>query len=222
MVAKLKESKEEEEIKVILNCLKWKFLARDHYSLRQLEIFKVLHEGNGKPDHKLKKSWGRPLKQEVVTSEKDKKLTKEVVDVFEQVFLLTVGRIIKPDTGALMKLKQRGTSVPTLEKAQSVIDENVSEHLIAQAFEVMFKEFERYIKIMKNFKGVDWTIYVKMRNKERKNNDSKKEFDDEDLLDEEDVPKEEEKEPAKPEEEEKKEAPAEEEKKEEPSADGDK
>lgn len=32
-------------------------------------------------------------------------------------FLLTVGRIIKPDTGALMKLKQRGTSVPTLEKA---------------------------------------------------------------------------------------------------------
>ena len=118
-----------------------------------------------------------------------------------------------------MKLKQRGTSVPTLEKAQSVIDENVSEHLIAQAFEVMFKEFERYIKIMKNFKGVDWTIYVKMRNKERKNNDSKKEFDDEDLLDEEDVPKEEEKEPAKPEEEEKKEQPVEEEKKEEPSTD---
>lgn len=29
-----------------------------------------------------------------------------------------------------MKLKQKGTSVPTLEKAQSVIDENVSEHLI--------------------------------------------------------------------------------------------
>lgn len=99
-------------------------------------------------------------------------------------FLLTVGRIIKPDTGANMKLKQRGTSVPTLEKAQSRIDENVSEQLISQAFEVMFKEFERYIKIMKNFKGVDWTVYVKMRNKERKNNDSKKDFDEECLFDE--------------------------------------
>jgi flavin-dependent dehydrogenase len=84
-----------------------------------------------------------------------------------------------------MKLKQRGTSVPTLEKAQSVIDENVSEHLIAQAFEVMFKEFDRYIKIMQRFKGVDWTIYVKMRNKERKDGDGKMEFEDEPLLDEE-------------------------------------
>jgi hypothetical protein len=131
MVTKLKQSKDEEEIKIILNSLKWKYLARDHFNLRQLEIFKVLHEGDGKADHKLKKAWGRPLKQEVVSSEKDKKLTKEVVDLFEQVFLLTVGRIIKPDTGAHMKLKQRGTSVPTLEKAVSVIDENVSEHLIA-------------------------------------------------------------------------------------------
>lgn len=30
MVLKLKESKEEDEIKVIINCLKWKYLARDH------------------------------------------------------------------------------------------------------------------------------------------------------------------------------------------------
>ena len=99
--------------------------------MRNLDIFKTLHEGDGKKDNKLKKAWGRPLKQEVVSNENDKKLTKEVIDVFEQVFLLTVGRIIKPDTGALMKLKQKGTSVPHLEKATSVIDENVSEHLIA-------------------------------------------------------------------------------------------
>ena len=48
----------------------------------------------------------------------------------------------------------------------------------------MFKEFERYIKIMKMFKGIDWTIYVKMRNKERKNNDPKQDYDNENLLDE--------------------------------------
>ena len=68
-----------------------------------------------------------------------------------------------------------------------MIDENVSERLIGQAFEVMFKEFERYIKIMKMFKGVDWTIYVKMRNKERKSGEAKKEYFDENLLDEDDV-----------------------------------
>lgn len=33
MVQKLKDSKDEDEIKIILNSLKWKFYARDHYSL---------------------------------------------------------------------------------------------------------------------------------------------------------------------------------------------
>jgi hypothetical protein len=78
----------------------------------------------------MKKAWGRAIKQEVLTQEKDKKITREVMELFEQVFLLTAGRIIKPDTGAHMKLKQKGTAVPTLEKAQSRIDENVSELLI--------------------------------------------------------------------------------------------
>ena len=111
---------------------------------------------------------------------------------------MTVGRIIRPDIGAQIKLKQKGTSVPSLEKAISVIDENVSEHLISQAFEVIFKEVERYIKIMKMFKGIDWTIYVKMRNKERKAGDAKKDYEEENLLDEEEpeAPKEEEKQPA--------------------------
>jgi len=68
-----------------------------------------LREGDGSKDNKLRKAWGRQLKQEVVSSENDKKLTKEVIDVFEQIFLLAVGRIIKPDTGAALKLKNRGT-----------------------------------------------------------------------------------------------------------------
>ena len=50
----------------------------------------------------------------------------------------------------------------------------------------MFREFERYIKIMKSYKGVDWSVFVKTRNKERKNNESKKEYVDEKLFDEDD------------------------------------
>ncbi len=105
LVKKLKESKEENEIKAILNSLKWKYIARDHGALKNLEIFKTLHQGNGKKDNKLKKAWGRPLRQQVINDQNDKKLPKEVMDLFEQVFLLTVGRIIKPDTGSSMKLK---------------------------------------------------------------------------------------------------------------------
>lgn len=94
-----------------------------------------------------------------------------------------------------MKLKSKGTNVPNLMKAQSSIDENVCEYLIAQAFSVIFKEFDRYVDIMKMFKGVDWTIYVKMRNKERKAGEDKKDYEEENLLDEEEEekPKEEEK-----------------------------
>ena len=63
--------------------MKWKYLARDHVSLKNLDIFKTLHEGNGKKDSKLKRAWGRPLKQEVIASDSEKKLPKEVIDLFE-------------------------------------------------------------------------------------------------------------------------------------------
>lgn len=42
--------------------MKWKFIARDHASLRNLDLFKILHEGDGKKDNKIKKAWGRPIK----------------------------------------------------------------------------------------------------------------------------------------------------------------
>ena len=50
-----------------------------------------------------------------------------------------------------------------------MIDENVSEYLVAQSFEVIFKEIARYIKVVKNFEGLDWVKYAKLRNKEIKN-----------------------------------------------------
>ena len=55
------------------------------------------------------------------------------------------------------------------------MDENVSETLIASAIRIIFKEFERYINIMKKFKGVEWSIYVKMKNVDKKGEKPKKE-----------------------------------------------
>lgn len=39
--------------------------------------------------------------------------------------------------------------------------------LLGQAFEIMFKEFERYIGIMLGFDGIDWSTYVRKRNQDR-------------------------------------------------------
>lgn len=43
LVHQLKDSTDESEIKVLMNSLKWKFLARDHASLYSLDIFHTLH-----------------------------------------------------------------------------------------------------------------------------------------------------------------------------------
>jgi hypothetical protein len=62
LVTQLKESNDVIEIKAILNSLKWKYTASDHSDLRSLDIFSVLHSGNGKKGNKLSRAWGRTLK----------------------------------------------------------------------------------------------------------------------------------------------------------------
>ena len=47
-------------------------------------------------------------------------------------FLITVGRIVSDKSAENIKLKSTGsTSVPALMKAQSFVDENMSEYLVA-------------------------------------------------------------------------------------------
>ena len=119
LVTYLKKATDENEIKAILNALKWKYSARDHTFLNKMQIFNVLHLGDGKKDNKLKRCWGRQIKSEVIADVEQTKLHQEVLEVFESIFLLTVGRIVKPDTGTLVKTKAKGTSVPNLERQVS-------------------------------------------------------------------------------------------------------
>lgn len=92
------------------------------------------------------------------------------MEIFEGIFLTVTGRIVEPDFGIQMNLKKEGgTSAPSLlHKAKSVVDENASELILGQAFEVIFKEIERYIKILGSYSGADWSTYVNCYNKERK------------------------------------------------------
>ena len=59
-------------------------------------------------------------------------------------------------------MKSKGLS---LAKAKSIINEDVSETLLIQGFDIIFKELNRYINIMSShFTGIDWTTYVRSRN----------------------------------------------------------
>lgn len=130
-MSQLRTSEDENEAKAILDALKWKYTARDHGYLRSLDIFKVLHEGDGSAKSILKNCWGKKLLSKIIQKEEDKKLAYEVVSLFEQIYLLTIARIVQSEDGSEIKIKSTGgTSVPTLTKAKSVIDENVSEYLV--------------------------------------------------------------------------------------------
>jgi len=52
-------------------------------------------------------------------------------------------------------------SAPSLTKAKSLIDENASEQCITQAFDVIFREIERYTKMIGNHSTADWGTYVR-------------------------------------------------------------
>ena len=57
---------------------------------------------------------------------------------------------------------------------------------MTQAFDSIFKELRRYIIMMSGFQGVNWSVYVQLRNQERKDGDTPKVLENEDdvLLDE--------------------------------------
>lgn len=110
-------------------------------------------------------------------------------------FLTVTGRVVvKEERDEIIK-RHGKSSMPSLSKARSVLDDDVSEVLLGQAFEIIFKEFERYISIMMGFDGIDWGTYVRKRNQDRYDQgDELPELENEDniLLDEVEEEKEEE------------------------------
>jgi hypothetical protein len=53
----------------------------------------------------IKTVWERSNKKELTKNTIDSKYNKQFIETFEQIFLLTLGRVIKPESGAYMKLK---------------------------------------------------------------------------------------------------------------------
>ena len=95
----MRQTEDETELRVLINALKWQYSASDHEHLVRLKVFKLLREGSEKVEkdkNKIKYSWGHRFKYH--TDEQN--LTKEVLDLFEQVLNACIARILKPDSGA--------------------------------------------------------------------------------------------------------------------------
>jgi hypothetical protein len=56
-------------------------------------------------------------------------------------------------------------------KAKSILNTNHTEELVKQGFDVIFKEFDRYIKMMVAKTTLDWKQFIDLRNKDRRNVD---------------------------------------------------
>jgi len=163
LLTKLVQSKSENEIRQILNSLRWNYSANDHKVLNDLRIFRVLRDGN-KQSEKIKNLWGSQFKYEFQFKdtlaqgqirsreqerEQDQKLlnknslSKEVLDLFEFLLITSLGRSLKPqDEYSVIKLKEanKASMMPSLERLESVMDVDATLQLLSQGFEIVFKE----------------------------------------------------------------------------------
>lgn len=126
----LKETKDKNVIVDLLKSLSWKYSARDHFHIQDLQLLNVIHNGNTQ----IKKSWGKLIKSPFVQNANSNVLSYEILKMFENIFLITLSRIVKPDVGSQIKVSGEynagGVTSPSLVSAISVIDTNVTEKLV--------------------------------------------------------------------------------------------
>jgi hypothetical protein len=74
-----------------------------------------------------------------------------------------MARIVDPSPSDEMKSKKKNNEL-SLQKAKSVINEDTSETLLAHGYDIIFKELDRYVKMMNiMFTGIDWATYTKAK-----------------------------------------------------------
>lgn len=63
-------------------------------------------------------------------------MTEMIISLFENIFFSVLGRLIKQDEQPQIKLK----TPLSMERATSIIDENATENLLLQGFDIIFRE----------------------------------------------------------------------------------
>jgi len=134
--------------------------------LIDLQIFKVLRVGDGDRKHPIRFAWGKAPTTELVSAESEPEdLTKEILITFENLYFNLISRTVDSDLGTAMQLKTSGTSIPALERSKSLISVSQTENLISSAFDILFKELDRFVQLLKKFKGIDYFTFVRYSNK---------------------------------------------------------
>jgi hypothetical protein len=172
----LRESKDKREVLRLIDALMWNFSAVNHRELLKMNLFRIFREGNGKNSNLIKKSWGHPLPS-LVVKPVETTITEASFDAFEMLFTLVTGRISQGSFGDdLVINKSRGYAMTKLAKAKSAVDENVSEQLLGQAFEIIFAELDRYANLLDAFDGLDWEAFARQRNEDRRTAEDEDKF----------------------------------------------
>jgi hypothetical protein len=168
IVEMLRDSEDKDQALILLDALQWNYSATNHGSLAKLNLFTILHRGNGKPGNIIKRCWGKP-RPELICKSYEKTLTEGCFDAFEMLFTLVTARIVQSDFGEEINInKKKDSGLTTMVRAKSIVDENASELLLGQAFDVIFREIKRYATILDAFEGIDWEAYARQRNEDRK------------------------------------------------------
>ena len=181
-----------DEIKCMLESLKWKFHGDDHAFLAEIDLFGILRGVDAKS--LLRRAWGRSLNTSFdgfflqiktsYTNKMDSPLVKKLLELFEIIVILCVGKLQSKHNVNLAEALSSGSGgpslskkdkMPQLERHVSAIDEYSAEILIRQAFSVIFTELKEADNNYRSFSGLDWGAWQRtLLRKEKKDEEEKK------------------------------------------------
>ena len=168
IVLQLKRTKNAESIEFLLNCLQWRIGAADHQFILKSGIMQVLKDGNGdqrKGKNLIKDSWNKDI--DFNTSSVSKTLTHTVIEALEFILIACFSRLLGRDKD--LSIQNSSLSVVKIERAQSLVNTNTTESIMASCFEVIFTHLGLYSQILKTSKQNDDKKVEKVENTDYEN-----------------------------------------------------
>jgi len=173
IVKSMATSNDSDEIKSMLEALKWKYHGDDHVFLADIDLFGLLRGGS---EHKLLRStWGRSMTNSR-GGKSDPVMVKKLLNLFETMVILCIGKLNwkKDETSLSQPSLDKNKQLPALEKHMSYVDEASIDTLLKQAFSVIFSELNEANINYKDFTGIDWAAYLRTKRRKELQEEKKK------------------------------------------------
>ena len=134
----------------LLSCLDWNFKARDFDKLLDLGVFKLLNQGVSK---QVQGEEGKVEKQNIVLEslklKPNTELAKELKMITSNLYMGIVARLAEPEARKIIfnKTQEKSTGVDYITRVSSVVNVNAAQALLAEEFNIMFREFHEFVLI---------------------------------------------------------------------------